>query len=144
MVRAAARTDHASLAVEDLEAALRFYRDALGFELLWRDEQAEAIAALTGVPGLRCSLAQLANPADGAVVELVDFAGRPVPAVPSGGHIALRVNDLEEALAGVEQHGARALGTTVEFPTGRAVYVREPSGSVIELYEPTRSDDETP
>ncbi|HEU4655983.1 MAG TPA: VOC family protein [Capillimicrobium sp.] len=137
MSAAAPRTDHASLAVEDLDAALRFYGDAFGYELLFRDEQDEAIAALTGVPGLRCALAQLRNPSDGSVLELVRFSDGSVRALPPAGHIAFRVDDLDAALARVQAHGARPLGTTVTFATGRAVYVREPSGSVIELYEPT-------
>lgn len=88
------------------------------------------------MPGLRCSLAQLRNPADGWVVELVCFADQPLPEAPSGGPIALCVDDLDAALAGALRHRGRALGLAVRFPTGRAVYVREPAGSVIEPYEP--------
>jgi hypothetical protein len=36
--------------------------------------------------------------------------------------------------------GARPLGKTVTFATGRAVYAREPAGSVFELYEPAQRD----
>lgn len=133
-------TDHASLSVDDLDAALTFYAAAFGYELLFRDEQDALIAALTGIPGLSCALAQLRLPADGSVLELVAFD------VPAGvadvgpvrvghGHIAFRVGDLDATLASVLSLGARALGSTVAFETGRAVYVREPAGSVFELYE---------
>jgi catechol 2,3-dioxygenase-like lactoylglutathione lyase family enzyme len=132
--------DHASLSVGDLDAALRFYEAAFGYELLFRDEQDEAIAALTGVPGLRCALAQLRHPADGTVLELVAFdvpagADDAGPVRDGHGHVAFRVADLDAALADVERLGARRLGATVAFPTGRAVYACEPAGSVFELYE---------
>lgn len=118
---------------------MRFYREAFGYELLFRDEQSEAIARLTGVAGLTCTLAQMRNPADGAVLELICFPGTAREPDPPRTHIALRVDDLDTALAAVERHGARRLGDCVAFPTGSAVYVREPAGSVIELYEPAPS-----
>jgi catechol 2,3-dioxygenase-like lactoylglutathione lyase family enzyme len=133
--------DHLSLAVEDLDRALAFYGAAFGCELLFRDTQDAAIAALTGVPGLRCELAQVRSPGDGGVVELVAFdvppgADESAPVRVGHGHVAFRVDALERSLAAVEALGARALGEVVTFATGRAVYVREPAGSVIELYEP--------
>jgi catechol 2,3-dioxygenase-like lactoylglutathione lyase family enzyme len=135
-------TDHASLSVDDLDAALRFYQRAFGYELLFRDRQSEAIAAITGVPGLRCTLAQLRHPHDGGVLELVAFEDVPAgaedaaPVRTGHGHVAFRVADLDAALQSAQALGARALGETVTFATGRAVYVREPAGSVFELYEP--------
>jgi catechol 2,3-dioxygenase-like lactoylglutathione lyase family enzyme len=135
-------TDHASLAVDDLDAGLRFYQRAFGYELLFRDSQTDMIAAITGVPGLRCALAQLRHPRDGGVLELVAFDGVPAGAEDAAplrtghGHVAFRVADLDAALASAEALGARPLGETVTFETGRAVYVREPAGSVFELYEP--------
>jgi catechol 2,3-dioxygenase-like lactoylglutathione lyase family enzyme len=137
------RIDHTSLAVDDLNLALRFYTAAFDYELLFRDELSEAIAALTGVPGLRCALAQLRHRPDGSVLELVAFDAPPgaedaIPIRVGHGHVAFAVAALEPALAAVREHGARPLGATVTFPTGRAVYVREPAGSVIELYEPAR------
>jgi catechol 2,3-dioxygenase-like lactoylglutathione lyase family enzyme len=137
----AAVPDHASLSVDDLETALGFYEAAFGYRVLFRDTQAKAIAALTGVPGLRCELAQLRHPAGAAVLELVCF-DVPAGAEDAGpvrvghGHIAFRVADLSAALAAVMTLGARPLGETVTFATGRAVYAREPAGSIFELYEP--------
>jgi catechol 2,3-dioxygenase-like lactoylglutathione lyase family enzyme len=135
--------DHASLAVADLDAGMRFYIAAFGYEVLFRAEQDEAIEALTGVPGLACALAQLRHPRDGAVLELVAFRVPPGledagPLRVGHGHVAFRVADLDEALEAVRALGARPLGATVTFETGRAVYVREPAGSVFELYEPAQ------
>jgi catechol 2,3-dioxygenase-like lactoylglutathione lyase family enzyme len=137
--------DHASLAVEDLDRSMAFFGAAFGYEVLFRDTQDAAIAALTGIPDLRCALAQLRHPDDGSVLELVCFDAPPGAhdAAPLGvghGHVALRVADLDAALTAVVELGARPLGRTVAFATGRAVYVREPAGSVIELYEPHRDD----
>jgi catechol 2,3-dioxygenase-like lactoylglutathione lyase family enzyme len=129
--------DHVSLAVDDLDAAVGFYEAAFGFELSFRDTQTEAIVALTGVAGLRCALAQLLHPAGGAALELVCFDGPGASTEGVGrGHLALRVRDLRSALAAVIAEGAWVLGEEVRFPTGSAIYAREPGGSTFELYEP--------
>jgi catechol 2,3-dioxygenase-like lactoylglutathione lyase family enzyme len=134
----ATELDHASLAVDDLDAAVRFYEQAFGYELSFRDTQTDAIAALTGIPGLSCALAQLAHPG-GVVLELVRFDGPgPGPEGVGRGHVAFTVGDLAAALAAVTALGARPLGDTVDFATGRAVYALEPGGSIFELYEPAR------
>lgn len=136
-----AHLDHASLAVEDLDRAVGFYTAAFGYELLFRDRQTDAIATLTGVPGMGCELAQLRNPQDGSVLELVRFEppvgdAQAVPAFVDHGHVAFRVDDLESATADLLELGAVPLGGQVSFPTGRAIYLREPAGTVLELYEP--------
>ena len=141
MTAIAAVLDHASLAVSDLDAAIAFYTAAFGYEVLFRDTQDEAIATLTGVRGLRCALAQLRHPGDGSVLELVRFdvpagADDDGPVRVGHGHVAMRVERLEDALEAARALGARTLGAGVTFPTGRAIYVREPAGSVVELYEP--------
>jgi methylmalonyl-CoA/ethylmalonyl-CoA epimerase len=129
--------DHASLSVDDLDAAIAFYAAAFGYELSFRDSQSEAIAALAGIDGLRCTLAQLVHPAHGSALELVHFEGTDVSVDGIGrGHVAFRVSDLTGALAAIEALGAKPLGDTVVFPTGSAVYAREPGGSLVELYEP--------
>ena len=140
-MRLSAVTDHASLAVSNLDVALRFYEAAFGYELLFRDTQTELIAALTGIPGLRCALAQLRLPSGGSVLELVCFEVPPgaedaEPVRVGHGHIAFRVADFGAALDAVTALGARPLGDTVTFATGRALYAREPAGSIFELYEP--------
>jgi catechol 2,3-dioxygenase-like lactoylglutathione lyase family enzyme len=129
--------DHVSLAVDDLDAAVGFYEAAFGYELSFQDAQAEAIVALTGVAGLRCALAQLRHPAGGGALELVRFEGPAAEVDGIGrGHVAFRVRDLPAALGEVEALGAQPLGQKVRFPTGSAIYAREPGGSIFELYEP--------
>lgn len=75
------------------------------------------------------------------MLELVRFDPPPgaadaVPVRVGHGHVAFRVRDLAATQAAVEALGARPLGEAVRFTTGRAVYLREPAGSVFELYEP--------
>jgi len=57
-----ARIDHVSLAMHELDSAVRFYTEAFGYRLLFRGRQDEAIVTLTGVPELSCELAQLKPP----------------------------------------------------------------------------------
>jgi len=132
---------HASLAVKDLEASLRFYVSLFGFECTFRaDDLTDEVARLTGQRGLACRLAQMKRPGEG-VVELIEFApadgSRPASGtgtVPTG-HLAFAVEDLDDALADVGRAGAEPLGEIVPFPEGRCVYCREPGGSVFEFEE---------
>jgi predicted enzyme related to lactoylglutathione lyase len=49
--------------------------------------------------------------------------------------VAFSVANLERALAAVEHAGGEILGTVTAFESGPSVYLREPSGSFLELSE---------
>jgi len=49
--------------------------------------------------------------------------------------VCLGVASLDEAIAAAERHGATKVGEVVGYPDGRAVYLRVPGGSVLELEE---------
>ena len=135
---------HSSLAVADLEAAVRFYREAFGFQVAFREDgMSDQIASMTGLAGLTCDLAQLRHPASGHVLELICFHGGsevaapdPRPLRPGAAHVAFFVDDLEAALARVEALGARRLGQITRFSDGLSVYCREPAGSFFEIEQP--------
>ena len=48
----------------------------------------------------------------------------------------LIVDDLDGALAQVEQGGARLVGETEEYPFGRFSWFMDPEGNKVELWEP--------
>jgi len=136
------RLAHASLAVDDLDRAIAFYRAAFDAEALLVDHgMTELIARTVGVAGAGADLAQLRLPGTEQTIELIAFRGVPAgreddaPTRVGHGHVCFEVDDLDAALAHVEALGAAAIGEVVRFPEGRAVYVREPAGSVFELEE---------
>jgi catechol 2,3-dioxygenase-like lactoylglutathione lyase family enzyme len=132
---------HASLAVADLDAAMRFLVDSLDFGVELRAEDlTDEVARLTGRAGLTVRLAILARPDDRCRLELIEFrdaaivphaAAGPVPLA----HVAFAVADLEAGMSRLTAAGAAPLGEVVAFPEGRCVYLRAPGGLVVELEE---------
>lgn len=140
--RPAFRLAHCSLAVRDLDRAVGFYAAAFGAELAFADHgMTDLIRPTVGLPDVVCDLAQLTLPGTRQRLELIAFrdvpAGREdeAPVRVGHGHVCFEVDDLDVALEQVRALGAEPVGEVVRFPEGRAVYVREPAGSVIELEE---------
>ncbi|WP_320671365.1 VOC family protein [Patulibacter defluvii] len=136
------RLAHCSLAVRDIDVAIGFYRAAFGAELAFSDrDMTDLIRPTVGLPDVRCDLAQLTLPGTRQQIELIAFRDVPpgredeAPVRVGHGHVCFEVDDLDAALAHVGALGAVPVGEIVGFPEGRAVYVREPAGSVIELEE---------
>ena len=126
----------------DIDRAARFYREAFGFQAVFEARgMSRQIADITGLRDLRCDLMQMRAPVGDHVLELIAFAGDAVPPAgppeapvrPGAGHVCFVVDDLDVALSRARSHGARLLGTVTAFDEGRAAYLIEPAGSVIEL-----------
>ncbi|MCW5610469.1 MAG: VOC family protein [Rubrivivax sp.] len=115
---------HTMVRVTDLEASLKFYRDALGLEVLRQRE----------VPAGRYTLAFLAAPGDHeAQIELTwnwdpeDYSGG-----RNFGHIAYAVDDIYATCARLQQHGVTILRPPRD---GRMAFVRSPDQISIELLQ---------
>ena len=139
------RWHHTSLAVTDIDLAIKFHRDAFGFEAIFEERgMAVQIASITGVPDLVCDLVQMRHSFADQALEFIAFRPggadapdpEPVPLRPGMAHVAFFVAKLEESLAVVEAHGAVRLGEITEFSDGRSVYCRAPGGSFFEMEEP--------
>lgn len=133
------RCAHSSLAVDDLDRAVAFYREAFGCELVFEDHgMTDLIEDVAGMPGLQCDLGMLSLPGSDQLLELIAFRN-PAAAFdsrPPCGHVEFVVAGLDRACVEVERLGAERVGAVTAFPEGRSVYYREPSGSVFELSEP--------
>jgi catechol 2,3-dioxygenase-like lactoylglutathione lyase family enzyme len=131
---------HVGVRVTDLEAASRFYTEALGARVLVEPYSITGEVAdwITGCDGAAMHMCQLGF--DDGFVELFQFETSlapppaPVPYVHLNVlHFGVRVDDVGEALARVEAHGGsrvfapRLLGDTTYC------YCRDPDGNVIEL-----------
>jgi catechol 2,3-dioxygenase-like lactoylglutathione lyase family enzyme len=111
--------------VDDVERAIGFYRDLLGFDV--EMHPAPGFAALS-----RGDLRLYLN-APGA-----GGAGRAGGSPEPGGwnRFQLEVENLEEFSAPLREAGARFRGDRVEGQGGAQILVEDPSGNVVELFEP--------
>lgn len=111
--------------VSDVERAIGFYRDLLGFAV--EMHPAPGFAALSR-GGLRL---YLNAPGAGG-------AGRAGGAPEPGGwnRFQLEVGDLEALVGALREAGARFRGDRVEGQGGAQILVEDPSGNVVELFQP--------
>jgi methylmalonyl-CoA/ethylmalonyl-CoA epimerase len=96
--------DHVGVAVEDIDAALVLYRDALAMPLVHRETVSEqgVDAALLGVGGGHVELLQPLGP-DTAVGKFLARRG------PGLHHVAYRVPDVDAALSALSAAGLRLI-----------------------------------
>ena len=115
---------HTMVRVTDLEASLRFYRDALGLEVL----------SIREVPQGRFTLVFLAAPGDHEAQIELTFNWD--PEVYSGGrnfgHVAYAVDDIHASCQRLADHGVTILRPPRD---GRMAFVRSPDGISIELLQ---------
>jgi lactoylglutathione lyase len=115
---------HAMVRVRDLEASLRFYRDALGLVETRRKDYPEG----------RFTLVYLAAPANPeAEVELTfNYDDEDYGSARNFGHLAFAVDDIYAACERLQAHGV-----TVARPPrdGRMAFVRSPDAISIELLQ---------
>jgi catechol 2,3-dioxygenase-like lactoylglutathione lyase family enzyme len=113
--------------VDDVQAAVDFYTGLLGFEILTSFPPAFADVARGRLRLL------LSGPASSA--------GRPMPdgAKPGPGgwnRIHLLVEDIDAEVARLKAAGAPFRNDVLSGPGGKQVLLQDPSGNVIELFQP--------
>jgi lactoylglutathione lyase len=115
---------HTMVRVTDIDASLRFYRDALGLELVSRRDHEAG----------RFTLVFLAAPGDASAQ--VELTHNWDPEVYTGGrnfgHLAYAVDDIYAACRRLMEHGV-----TINRPPrdGRMAFVRSPDGISVELLQ---------
>ena len=115
---------HIHLKVSDLDRAVAFYRDVLGFEVQQRDREAAFLSA----GGYHHHVA----------LNTWESRGGPPPPPGTTGlfHVAFRYPDrqaLARALARLVEHGVRLTGAS-DHGVSEALYLRDPDGNGVELY----------
>lgn len=113
--------------VDDVDASLAFYVDALGFTLVQRMGPPFALIERDGVRF------RLSGP--GA------SARRPMPdgrePVPGGwNRLVIEVGDIEAAVAALRAQGARFRNEIISGPGGRQIVADDPSGNPVEMFQP--------
>jgi catechol 2,3-dioxygenase-like lactoylglutathione lyase family enzyme len=115
--------------VVDVDRAIEFYCDRLGFELVMHP--APAFAMLTR-GGLRLLLSAPGGAPGGGQV-MPD--GR-VPEPGGWNRFSLEVDDLEATVDALREAGACFRNEIVTGVGGKQILVEDPSGNPIELFEP--------
>lgn len=106
------KVDAVAVPVPDLDAGLRFYRDRLGHELRWRNDQ--------------IGQAGLAMPGSGT--EIVLTTGQKY--APNW-----LVTSADDAAAAVQAAGGRLVTAPFDIPVGRVAVVADPFGNILVLVD---------
>lgn len=134
--------DHTAVSVPDLEQALAFYVDLLGFEKLYESAWPTGVRAIDAVIGLQGSSAKMAMIQLGsAKIELFEFQ-TPVAepqdarrAVHHHGitHLCFTVDDIHAVYHQLCAAGVEFNCEPTDVGDGLATYARDPFGNVFEL-----------
>ena len=129
--------DHIGIAVQDVDKALAFYRDALGLEVEAPEDVSSQRVRAYFIPVGPSALELLeATASDSAIARYIDRRG------PGLHHITLRVDDIRAALAQLKARHVRlvdeeprpgAAGALVAF-----IHPASAHGVLVELKEPAR------
>jgi glyoxylase I family protein len=138
---------HVAISVSDMDKALEFYTEGLGFELVQQAELENDSKAnqVIGLDNINAKMRMLKAP--NAFIELWQYSNpepkdlRSRPCDYGYPHIALQVDDIDAEYERLKGHGMEFVGEQVHYgDTGAAIYGRDPSGNIIELYEITTED----
>ncbi len=104
------KLDNHLLRVDDLDAAISFYRDKLGHRLLWRSDEAAGFA-------------------------LPDTDAELVVHLRIGPETDILVDDADQAFAAFLSVGGEAVEPPFDIPIGRCARVRDPFGNTLVLLD---------
>ena len=142
---------HVGITVRDMDKAVAFYRDTLGFrvlgDVLIEGEAADRITRLKGIK-LRAVYVKSENDIKGPPVELLHFlapvaeSGEPYAQLNNPGitEVAFWVKDIEQAYEklhaqGVEFYSPPQLFELEGYGKVKAVYFWDPDGTTLELLQ---------
>jgi catechol 2,3-dioxygenase-like lactoylglutathione lyase family enzyme len=116
--------------VDDVDAAIRFYVDRLGFDEVMHPAPTFAMLARGDLRLV------LSNPGGGPG----GGAAMPDGSVPTPGgwnRFAIEVDDIDALYADLTGAGVHARSAVIDGVGGRQVIVDDPSGNPVELFQPT-------
>jgi catechol 2,3-dioxygenase-like lactoylglutathione lyase family enzyme len=138
----ALRMDNVGIVVEDLAAAIEFFRE-LGLELEGQATvDGEWSGRVTGLRDQQVEIAMMRTPDGQSRLELSRFVTPPVAAdhrnapVNALGYLRVMfaVDDIDDTLARLREHGAQLVDEVVQYEDMyRICYIRGPEGLLIGL-----------
>jgi catechol 2,3-dioxygenase-like lactoylglutathione lyase family enzyme len=141
---------HTGYTVSDLDRSVAFYRDLLGCELIaTQEKQGGYLGAIVGHPDAHVRMAHLRLPGGEHVIELFEYLSpegeRPPHEVVNVGltHLCFLVDDLQAAYDELSGKGVEFFSPPVLVDTGintggYGVYLRDPDGITVELFQPPK------
>lgn len=139
---------HTGYTVSDLDRSLAFYRDLLGCEVVARQEKRGGyLAEIVGYPDAHVRMAHLRAPESGHIIELFEYLApesehpRLEPCNVGTAHMSFLVSDLNATYERLLAAGIEFYSPPVKIDTGinvggLAVYLRDPDGITMELFQP--------
>lgn len=135
---------HTGLVVANLQSALHFWCDVLGFRIVKQmDEFGPHIDAIMGLRDVRVTTVKLAAP-DERMIELLHFQSHPDGPSWVGGpystgftHVAMTVADLDASCEKLQAEGVVFSAPPQLSPDGavKVTYGKGPEGVLLELVE---------
>jgi catechol 2,3-dioxygenase-like lactoylglutathione lyase family enzyme len=137
--------DHTSFTVADVERAVTFWRDVMGFAVTdLSPREGDWLGAVVGVPGARCRIAHLRG--HGTHLEFIQYLAPAAddvtgpPHRPGTAHVAFVVEGIEALAQRMLEAGASEQGRITRCTSGAAagclaVYLKDPNGIIVELVE---------
>jgi catechol 2,3-dioxygenase-like lactoylglutathione lyase family enzyme len=142
---------HTGITVADLDRSVSFYRDVLGWEVSDKGEREGGyFGEIVGYPDVKVRMAYVWPPGGGHMLEIFEFerpasrVGEPREPRDVGlTHVCILCDDLKaehERLAdrGVEFFSPPILVTHGANAGGWGVYLRDPDGIILELFQPAK------
>ncbi len=141
---------HTAISTVNLDKALAFYRDLLGFEPVLDFSWPEGTANMNATHALEQTSGRVVLlKAGNAMLELFEYAtpaplaADPVRRLCDHGitHFCIDVDDIDAEYQRLKQGGMRFHCAPVDYGTVKCTYGRDPDGNVIELQEIKSADD---
>jgi catechol 2,3-dioxygenase-like lactoylglutathione lyase family enzyme len=139
------RMDNVAIVVEDLDAAIDFFTE-LGMGLQDRAEIEGLFAdQAVGLDGVRSEIAMMRTPDGNSRLELTKYRNpaavvaepqNPPPNTVGLHRVMFAVDDIDDTIARLRDHGAELLGEVAEYENiYRLCYLRGPAGIIVALAE---------
>ncbi|MBP3400676.1 MAG: methylmalonyl-CoA epimerase [Selenomonadales bacterium] len=128
------KVDHVGIAVKDLEQAKKFYTEMLGIPAMGEEVVAEQKVKVCFIPcgDSEIELLESTEP-DGPIAKFIEKKGEGIQ------HVALNVDNIENALADLKEKGVRLIDEKPRYGAGGAsiafVHPKSTGGILLELSE---------
>ncbi len=126
------KVDHVGIAVKDLEQAKKFYTEMLGIPAMGEEVVAEQKVKVCFIPcgDSEIELLESTEP-DGPIAKFIEKKGEGIQ------HVALNVDNIENALADLKEKGVRLIDEKPRYGAGGAsiafVHPKSTGGILLEL-----------
>ena len=139
---------HHGFTVSDLEQSLKFYRDALGLEVVRVSERKDlpSYDTILGYKDVHLQVAILTHPVNDFVMELFQYVNPPSTKrelsnyFVGSSHLAFEVDDIDQQYEQLRAAGFTAINPPVDViregkRVARAMYALDPDGISVEMFQ---------